>query len=75
MSNVHYWDKNVETLAQQFQVVTFDLRGHGASMDSGPYSLEQCAKDVDALIDELQLSKVTLVGWSMGSFVRDRPPI
>lgn len=72
LSNGHYWDQNIKTLSQQFQVVTIDLRGHGASMDSGPYSLEQCARDIDALIKELTLKEVTLVGWSMGAFVTYR---
>ncbi len=59
-----------ESLAAHFRVVAVDLRGHGQSV---PYTdgmrFGQFADDVAALISELGLEDVCLVGWSMGAMV------
>jgi pimeloyl-ACP methyl ester carboxylesterase len=62
-----FWQKNVDELAQQFRVITLDLRGHGNSSKilSG-HTIAQYARDVRELIELLHLEGLTLAGWSLG---------
>ena len=69
----------VETLARQFTVVTMDNRGTGRSdKPVHGYALANMARDVCALLDELAIPRVHLLGYSMGGaiaqeFVRQFP--
>ena len=68
------WAKQYEsTLAREFRLVAFDLRGHGMSeAPLGPehYTDERLwADDLAAIVDELGLVRPVLVGWSYGAFV------
>ncbi|SAK52923.1 arylesterase [Caballeronia pedi] len=50
-----------------FRCVAYDRRGHGRSSDpGGGYDYDTLADDLAALIDALDLSDITLVGYSMG---------
>lgn len=61
------WDPQMPTLLRQFRVLRCDTRGHGqSSATPGPYSIEQLAGDVVALLDELKLESVDFCGLSMG---------
>jgi len=62
------WDQQVEALSQAgFRCITFDRRGHGRSPDPGHgYDLDTLAGDLAAVLDQLDLKDVTLVGHSMG---------
>ena len=46
-----------------------DLRGHGLSMTEPPWTLEQHAQDVLAVIDHFGLGRVPLIGHSLGATV------
>jgi pimeloyl-ACP methyl ester carboxylesterase len=68
------WAKQYgSSLAEEFRVVAYDLRGHG--MSDAPLEPEHYtdgalwADDVAAIIDELGLVDPVLVGWSYGPFV------
>ena len=68
------WTRQVESsLAQEFRLVAFDLRGHG--MSEAPLEPERYtdaglwADDLRAILDELELVRPVLVGWSYGAFV------
>jgi pimeloyl-ACP methyl ester carboxylesterase len=51
-----------------YQAILIDSRGHGRSTrDQRPYSYELMASDVLAVMDNLQLSRAALVGWSDGA--------
>jgi 3-oxoadipate enol-lactonase len=64
------WFTCYETLGRSFRVVALDQRGHGHGIKSKePFSLEACADDVAALVDELQLGPVIPVGYSMGGAI------
>jgi non-heme chloroperoxidase len=68
------WARQTEgPLADEFRIVTFDLRGHGMSekpLDTGPYVDGRLwADDVSAVIEQLELERPVLVGWSYGGFV------
>ncbi|MDA3645551.1 3-oxoadipate enol-lactonase [Saccharopolyspora indica] len=61
------WDAQVPALAQEFQVLRYDQRGHGASPGKpGPYSLKQLSGDVLALLDTLGIRKAHFAGVSLG---------
>jgi 3-oxoadipate enol-lactonase len=61
------WDTQVSKLQKQFRVLRYDTRGHGqSSVTPGPYSIEQLARDVLGILDELQLERVHFCGLSMG---------
>jgi pimeloyl-ACP methyl ester esterase len=56
-----------QELADRFRVITLDLRGHGQSGPGTGYGFAELVGDLEALCGELQLDRVTLVGWSLGA--------
>ena len=66
-TNYGMWQQQFNALKEQFFVVCYDTRGHGASSTpQGPYSLQQLGEDVIHLLDHLQISKAAFYGISMG---------
>lgn len=64
------WEKQVPVFARKYQVITLDLRGHGqSSKPPGPYSIRLFAKDTAALVRELGIQPLHIVGISMGGMV------
>jgi 3-oxoadipate enol-lactonase len=54
-------------LAESYRVIALDLRGHGRGMRSTePFSLEDCADDAAAVLDQLEAGRAIVVGYSMG---------
>jgi aminoacrylate hydrolase len=64
-----YWKAQVQSFSPDFQTVTFDHRGVGASAGSPPYSIEQWAGDTLRLMDHLKIGQVHLVGHSTGGAI------
>jgi 3-oxoadipate enol-lactonase len=60
------WAPVARALASSWRVYAPDLRGHGASDWAGPYTIEQLATDLAALLDALELEQVALGGHSIG---------
>jgi pimeloyl-ACP methyl ester carboxylesterase len=63
---------NVPLLATHRDVVTWDLRGHGASespADLECYSAGQALADMEALLDTLGISRAVLGGHSLGGYL------
>jgi 3-oxoadipate enol-lactonase len=64
------WDPQMAALEPHFQVLRYDIRGHGRSeAPPGPYTPELLAKDAIALLDALGIDKVHWVGLSMGGMI------
>ena len=65
----HLWDEVAPLLEDTFDVILPDLRGFGESttVDS-PYSMDDYASDIAALLDQLGISKAAIVGHSMGGY-------
>ena len=65
-----YWGSQVGPLAERFRVVTLDLAGHGDSgFEREEWTIASYGADVAAVIEELDLEDVVLVGHSMGGDV------
>jgi pimeloyl-ACP methyl ester carboxylesterase len=62
------WQAQIAALSGAgVRCVTFDRRGHGRSPDPGRgYDLDTLADDLGAVLEQLDLTGVTLVGHSMG---------
>ena len=68
------WAKQYESsLADEFRLVAYDLRGHGMSeapLEPEHYTAGKLwADDLAAIVDELRLERPVLVGWSYGACV------
>ena len=64
----HAWDLIILGLADKFHLISLDQRGHGDSewASDGDYSLETQQNDLDEFIKFLGVSRLNLVGLSMG---------
>ncbi|KEH99094.1 chloroperoxidase [Clostridium botulinum C/D str. BKT12695] len=68
--NHKFFKKQVDELSKKYQVITYDLRGHGVSeKPENGLTMERMAKDLRNLIEHLNLSDVTVAGWSMGTTI------
>jgi pimeloyl-ACP methyl ester carboxylesterase len=70
LANSNYWGNQVPVLAQNYQVIVIDSRGHGRSTRSAaPYGYELMASDVLGVMDKLNIRKAAIVGWSDGAII------
>jgi 3-oxoadipate enol-lactonase len=61
------WSACFEPLGEQFRVLAMDHRGHGRGIRSRrPFRLEDCADDMAALLEELDVGSAIVAGYSMG---------
>ena len=63
------WQTHGKKLSEYYRVILVDLRNHGHSDWSEKFSYEIMADDIKELCDELNLSKLILLGHSMGGKV------
>ncbi|KAF9617260.1 hypothetical protein IFM89_035204 [Coptis chinensis] len=69
------WDKTVSCLAQQYSVMVFDWNFSGATNDPSMFdpvkysSYDAFAKDLIALLDEMNLSSSVFIGHSMSGMI------
>lgn len=69
-SSARDWEPQVKHFTTKYQVITFDVRGHGQSdKPQGPYTIPLFAADTITLIKMLGLGPVHLVGISMGGMI------
>jgi len=69
-ANLDNWDPEViDGLAQHQRVITFDYQGVGSSTGKVPSSIQGMAKDAWQFIEALKLTKINLLGFSMGGMV------
>lgn len=62
------WAPQIAALAPHYRVIALDLWGHGESgtLPPGTTSLDDIARQAEALLDHLGIDQVTLVGLSVG---------
>jgi pimeloyl-ACP methyl ester carboxylesterase len=64
------WAKVFAPLSRHFRVIAIDLRGHGDGIRAGSrFRLEDCADDIAALAEVLDIGTFVAVGYSMGGMV------
>lgn len=64
-----HWSYQIDYLKNQFNTIWFDYRGHHRSdfpKDPNSLTIENIAKDIEALLKELDVQNVVLLGHSMG---------
>lgn len=66
-----FWRETVGALGNRRHLIIPELRGHGRSSPSadGAYTIRGFADDVVAVLDDLQLPRVVIVGHSFGASV------
>jgi 3-oxoadipate enol-lactonase len=66
--NQSMWDTQVAALSWKHRVITYDIRGYGASEvpTTEATTLETLADDIAALLDHLNIPTTVVVGLSMG---------
>ena len=70
LANSNYWGNQVRALAEHYQVIVMDSRGHGRSSNNNtPYSYDTMTEDVIGLMDFLQIKQAAIVGWSDGGII------
>ena len=63
------WRQLVSDLGDSFQVISIDLIGHGltgASVDPSRYEMENAARDIIGILNELGTDQAHVLGYSMG---------
>lgn len=69
-SSMIMWEPQLAVLEPRFQVLRYDMRGHGQSdAPEGAYTLEQLGEDVIGLLDALEVKTVHFVGLSIGGMI------
>jgi len=69
-TDLHMWDAQAEALAEDFRVIRYDRRGHGASTAAqAPFTIGDLGGDVLALLDHLNVERAHFCGLSIGGLV------
>ncbi len=64
------WERQVPALVDRHRVITYDLLGHGRSADAQDgASLDDWVRQLEGLLRELKLERVSLVGFSFGGMI------
>jgi pimeloyl-ACP methyl ester carboxylesterase len=65
------WRPQVDRFADEYRVVTFDLRGHGRTGATGSrrYSIDLFVDDLERLLAHLEVDRPILCGISLGGMV------
>ena len=68
--SVRMWDPQIAALKDQYRILAYDTRGHGATeATKGAYTLEMLADDLFFLLKELKIEKAHYCGLSMGGMI------
>ncbi len=69
-SSTRDWQLQLEPFCQHYQVLVFDVRGHGQSgKPPGPYSVAEFARDAAGLMQALGIGPAHVLGLSMGGMI------
>ena len=65
-----YWEFLASYLKSDYQIIRMDLRGHGESyLGNDEVNIDLYVSDLKNLLDDLNLDKVDLIGFSLGGAV------
>lgn len=69
-AGLRYFEPQLTGLSPDYRAIAFDFRGHGRSQKTQlGHTMAQYARDLRAVLEELDLDDVVIVGWSMGASV------
>jgi 3-oxoadipate enol-lactonase len=63
------WQPQLVALMHTCRCIAPDMRGFGSSPVQEPYSMDQYADDVAALLDLMQIDRAVICGLSMGGYI------
>lgn len=66
------WSRYEDYFKNNYNILTFDLRGHGKSkkyLENNDYEIAKFAEDLHSLLVELDIKKIILIGHSFGSLI------
>lgn len=63
------WHAQLAALGQRALCIAPDLRGFGGSDATGPFSMDQWADDLAALLDARSVDRAVVCGLSMGGYI------
>ena len=67
------WADQVRLFADDFRVVTWDLRGHGCSGSTNtPFVLRDLANDLLTVLDDAGIERAVIVGHSAGGVISQK---
>ncbi|RAP53006.1 MAG: hypothetical protein BZ138_01950 [Methanosphaera sp. rholeuAM270] len=68
--NLLYWNILAAHLRDDYQIIRIDLRGHGSTdLGTDKISIGLFVNDLKKLLDELNIKKVDLIGFSLGGAI------
>ena len=71
-ASVGMWAPQIEALSDRYRVITWDMRGHGASAapaDQAAYSEEATVADMIAVLDQEGAARAVIGGLSVGGYM------
>jgi 3-oxoadipate enol-lactonase len=69
-TDLFMWERQIEALTEQYRVLRFDVRGHGASdVVAGDASMQALGEDVLGLVDLLGVDRFAWCGLSLGAMI------
>jgi 3-oxoadipate enol-lactonase len=69
-TDLRLWDQVLPLLPQGLKYIRYDKRGHGLSeLTPGPYSMGMLVRDVERLMDHLEVKDALFVGLSIGGMI------
>lgn len=69
-SSTRGWKYQVDSFSKDYQVILYDIRGHGQSdKPASAYSIKQFSQDCEILIKSITDKPVHVIGLSLGGFV------
>lgn len=69
-ADLESWDGVVAALGDGFQILRYDLRGHGRSAKvRGRYELDDFVDDLAQLLNHLKIGRTHLIGFSLGGII------
>lgn len=69
-TSLHLWDQVVPLLPPGLRIIRYDKRGHGQStVPPAPYSMGALVRDVEQLLDHLEVREAMFVGLSIGGLI------
>lgn len=68
--NLEYWEAVSTYLKNEYNIIRYDLRGHGKSpLGEDEITIELFVKDLNDLLTKLNVDECTLIGFSLGGVI------